>query len=152
MDMQLPATGCSDFMATHLPVYFERFGMHYTIDGPQLEYFVYKKENGEDISCSLTGYFDGQDGTINMMTFYPGICSQKDCHYLSAVCFFLIMQHFANFHHIESDCQICSIPGRGFLIASGPCSRILIFTLCFTAKETGSISRACSNPRVWILQ
>jgi hypothetical protein len=106
MDMQLPATGCSDFMATHLPVYFERFGMHYTIDGPQLEYFVYKKENGEDISCSLTGYFDGQNGTINMMTFYPGICAQKDCHYLSAVCFFLIMQHFANFHHIESDCQI----------------------------------------------
>ena len=106
MDKQLPTTGCSDFMTSHLSDFFERFGINYTIDGPQLEYFVFKKDNGEDISCSLTGYFDEQTGEIKMMTFYPNICSQEDCRYLSAVCFFLVMQHFANFHHIESDCQI----------------------------------------------
>ena len=106
MDTQLPTTGCSEFMVSHLPDFFNRFGISYTIDGPQLEYFIYDKESGQDISCSLTGFFDHEAGEIRMMTFYPGICLQHDCHYLSAVCFFMVMQHFANFHHIKSDCLI----------------------------------------------
>ncbi len=106
MDVQLPTAGCSDFMVSHLPDFFDRFGINYTIDGPQLEYFVYEKENGLDISCSLTGFFDDEAGEIRMLTFYPGICLQLGCRYLSAVCFFLVMQHFANFHHIESECRI----------------------------------------------
>ena len=40
------------------------------------------------------------------MNFYPGICLQQGVRFLSAVCFFLVMHHFANFHHIISDCRI----------------------------------------------
>lgn len=103
MAAQLPIAGCSDFMVTHLPEFFHRFSINYTIEGPQLEYFVFDKEKGRDISCSLTGYYEMSAGEIRMMTFYPNICAQHDCHYLSAVCFFLVMQHLANYYHIESD-------------------------------------------------
>jgi len=106
MDTKLPTKGCSAFMVSHLPEFFERFGINYTIDGPQLEYYIYETKNSLDISCSLTGYFDKAAGEIRMLTFYPGICLQHRCRYLSAVCFYLVMQHFANFHHIESDCWI----------------------------------------------
>jgi len=93
-------------MVSHLPEFIERFGINYTIDGPQLEYFVYEKKTNLDISCSLTVCFGAAAGEIRMMTFYPGLCLQHGCRFLSAVCFFLVMQHFANFHHIESECRI----------------------------------------------
>ena len=44
MAAQLPTAGCSDFMVTHLPEFFHRFSINYTIEGPQLEYFVFDKE------------------------------------------------------------------------------------------------------------
>jgi len=84
----------------------ERFGISFTIDGPQLEYFVYEKRTGLDISCSLTVSFDTVARQIRVMTFYPGICMQQGVRYLSAVCFFLVMHHFAAFHHLGSDCRI----------------------------------------------
>lgn len=106
MDAQLSTTGYSAFIASHLPEFFERFGINYTIDGPQSEYFIYEKMTGQDISCSLTLNFDAAAVQINFMTFYPGISQQQGGRYLSAVCFFLVIQHFANFHHIESGCPI----------------------------------------------
>jgi len=106
MDMQQPTAGCSAFMATHLPEFFDHFGIDYTIDGPQLEYFVYNRKDHLDISCSLTLNFDEAAGQINFMTFYPGIFLQKGCRYLSAVCFFLVLHHFANFHHVGAGCRI----------------------------------------------
>jgi hypothetical protein len=106
MDTQMPTAGCSAFMVSHLPDFFEHFGINYTIDGPQFEYFVYEKKNGLDISCSLTVNYDEAAGQINFMTFYPGISMQQGGRYLSAVCFFLVIQHFANFHHIGPDCRI----------------------------------------------
>lgn len=106
MDTLMPTTGCSAFMVSHLTEFFEHFGINYTIDGPQLEYFVYDKKNGRDISCSLTVNFDETAGRINFMTFYPGISMQEGGRYLSAVCFFLVIQHFVNFHHIGFRCCI----------------------------------------------
>jgi len=106
MDTQQPLTGCSDFMASHLPEFFEHFGIDYTIDGPQSEYFVFNIKDHLDISCSLTLNFDEAAAQINFMTFYPGIFLQKGCRYLSAVCFFLVIHHFANFHHIGPGCRI----------------------------------------------
>ena len=93
-------------MASHLSGFFDHFGVDYTIDGPQLEYFVYNIKDHLDISCSLTLNFDEAAGQINFMSFYPGISSQKGCRYLSAVCFFLVIHHFANFHHIGPGCRI----------------------------------------------
>ena len=101
-----PRTGASTFMVSHLPEFFDRFGISFTIDGPQLEYFVYEKKTGLDISCSLTFDFDAAAGQINVMTFYPGLSLHPGTRYLSAVCFFMVMQHLANFHHIERDCRI----------------------------------------------
>lgn len=106
MKTQHPTKGCSAFMVSHLPEFFDRFGINYTIDGPQLEYFVYDIMNSLDISCSLTLNFDEAAGQINFMTFYPGIFQQKGCRYLSAVCFFLVIHHFANFQHIGPGCRI----------------------------------------------
>jgi len=117
MDVQLPTTGCSAFMVSHLPEFFARFGINYTIDGPQLEYFVYEKKNGLDISCSLTVCRDETAGEIRMMTFYPAISLQQGCRFFSAVCFFMVMQHFANFHHIASGCQILINTRKGIFDA-----------------------------------
>lgn len=106
MDVQPPTSRVSAFMVSHLPEFFDRFGICFTIDGSQLEYFVYEKKTGLDISCSLTASFDDAAGVIKIMTFYPGLCLQQDARYLSAVCFFMVMQHFANFHHLGPDCRI----------------------------------------------
>jgi len=93
-------------MVSHVPEFLARFGINYTIDGPQLEYFVFDKKCHLDISCSLTVGFDAAAGQIRVMTFYPGICLQQGVRFLSAVCFFLIMHHFAKYHHIVSGCRI----------------------------------------------
>jgi hypothetical protein len=106
MDVYLPPPGVSAFMVSHLPDFFDRFGISFTIDGPQFEYYVYEKKTGQDISCSLTVNLDEAAGQINVMTFYPGLCQQQTPRYLSAVCFFMVMHHFGNFHHMGSDCEI----------------------------------------------
>jgi len=110
---QLPGAGISPFMVSHLPDFLDRFGISFSVDGPQLEYFVYEKKSGLDISCSLTFSLDAATGRITVMTFYPGICLLQGCRYLSAVCFFLILQHFARFHHITADCGILLKTRRG---------------------------------------
>ena len=106
MEVQLPTDVVSAFMVSHLPDFFDRFGINFTIDGPQFEYYVYEKKTGQDISCSLTVNFGEATGQINVMTFYPGLCQQQATHYLSAVCFFMVLQHYANFHHMGPDSQI----------------------------------------------
>ncbi|WP_300673658.1 hypothetical protein [Desulfoluna sp.] len=107
MNAFLPHPEVSTFMTSHLPDLFERYGMNFCIDGPQLEYFVYQKKTGLDISCSLTVNLDDDAGKINVMTFYPGLSLLPGSRYLSAVCFFIVMQHFANFHQIKRVCRIC---------------------------------------------
>ncbi len=107
MDDTRPDEKSSMFMANHLPVFLTNFGINFCIDGPQLEYFVYKKTTGQDISCSLTIDFDKPSGQINVMTFYPGLLLHPRTRYFSAVCFFMVLNHFANFHHITFDCRIC---------------------------------------------
>lgn len=97
----------SPFMLAHLPDFFDHFGINFCIDGPQLEYFVYQKKTGLDISCSLTVNFDYKVSQINVMTFYPGLYLHSGTRYLSAVCFFMIMQHFSNFYNIKYNCRIC---------------------------------------------
>ena len=106
MDVQLPVAGISTFMLSHIPEFLDRFGINFTIDGPQLEYFVYEKKSGLDISCSMTLGLEAPRGQIRVMTFYPGICMQQGARYLSSVCFFLVMHHFAAFHHLGSDGHI----------------------------------------------
>lgn len=101
-----PPSKLSAFIALHLPDFNDRFGISYCIDGPQLEYFIYKKDTGLDISCSLTVSYDEPAKQITVMTFYPGLYLHPETHFFSAVCFFMVTHHFAMFHHIECDCQI----------------------------------------------
>lgn len=101
-----PPSGLSAFMVLHLPDFFDRFGVSFCIDGPQLEYFIYQKKTGLDISCSLTVSYDEMTKQITVMTFYPGLYLHPETRFFSAVCFFMVTHHFAMFHHIECDCQI----------------------------------------------
>lgn len=107
MDVLHPPLVVSAFMAAHLPEFLENYGISFSVDGPQLEYFVYQKGTGQDISCSLTLTFDAGTGTITILTFYPGLYLHPGTRYFSAVCFFLVLQHFARFQHIACDCRIC---------------------------------------------
>ena len=107
MDALLPISPVSAFMSSHLPDFFDHFGINFSIDGPQLEYFVYQKKTGLDISCSLTVCFDAVEGQIVVMSFYPGLDRHSGTRYLSAVCFFMVMQHFAFFRKTGVDCRIC---------------------------------------------
>lgn len=100
------AVSFSTFIASHLPHFFNHYGISYSIDGPQLEYFVFQKITGNDISCSVTVNFDEAAGQINVMTFYPGLWLHPETRYFSAVCFFMVLNHFANFHHINCGCRI----------------------------------------------
>jgi len=93
-------------MTSHLPDFLSHYGLCFSIDETQLEYFIYQKKTELDISCSLTVNFKNMEGQIEVMTFYPGLCRHPGTRYLSAVCFFMVMQHCAHFHNIERDCLI----------------------------------------------
>ncbi len=96
----------SAFIDSHLSDFLDHFGIGFCVDGPQVEYFVYQKVSGKDISCSLTVNLDRDAEKINVMTFYPGLCLHPRTRYFSAVCFFMVLNHFANFHHIKCGCRI----------------------------------------------
>ena len=117
MDVPVPTVGVSAFMVTHLPEFFDRFGISFTIDVTQLEYYIYEKKSGQDVSCSMTVDFDETAGQITVMTFYPGLCLLSEVRYLSAVCFFLVMQHAANFYRIRTECSIRINTRRGIFDA-----------------------------------
>ncbi len=106
MDTFHPPGRISPFISSHLSDFFNNFGISFSVDGPQLDYFVSRNETGADISCSLTIGFDDPAGPIEVMTFYPGLNLLPHTRYLSAVCFFMVMQHFAGFKHIEVNCRI----------------------------------------------
>ncbi|AGF79396.1 hypothetical protein UWK_02865 [Desulfocapsa sulfexigens DSM 10523] len=106
MDTPSPPGIFSTFITSHLPQFLDHFGINYCIDGPQIEYFVFQKITGADISCSVTINLDETAGQINVMTFYPGLLLHPKTRYFSAVCFFMILNHFANFHHIVNGCRI----------------------------------------------
>ncbi|MBU1139489.1 MAG: hypothetical protein KKA76_10960, partial [Proteobacteria bacterium] len=105
-----PLSSATAFMAAHRSDFFDRFGISFCIDGPQMEYFVYQKQTGLDISCSLTLSFDAVAGQVDVMTFYPGLYLHPQTHYFSAVCFFMVIHHFAQFHHSLSYSSTINAP------------------------------------------
>lgn len=106
MNAPLLPVKISAFMASHLPDFLDHFEISFCVDGPQVEYFVSQKTSGLDISCSLTVSLDEATGQVHVMTFYPGLWQHPETRYFSAVCFFMVLNHFANRHHIVGDCHI----------------------------------------------
>jgi len=96
----------SPFIILHLPDFLDKFGITYSNNSTQLEYYIYSKKTGLNISCSLTLSYDEALGQINIETFYPRLHVYPETRFFSAVCFYLIIQHFANFHQIKYDCCI----------------------------------------------
>ncbi|MFH1156704.1 MAG: hypothetical protein V1793_23115 [Pseudomonadota bacterium] len=113
MDASQSDSRVSDFMTSHIPDFLGHFGIDFCIDGPQLEYYVYRKKNRADISCSLTFNYDGRADQINVMTFYPGLDQHPGTHYFSAVCFYMVVQHFVNFHNTGPGTRICLNTRKG---------------------------------------
>ena len=106
METSMPSACGSPFIVSHLAEFFRRYGICFSVDGPQLEYFVFDRKTSLDISCSLTVAYDVVKNQIDVMTFYPGLNLHQGTRYFSAVCFFMVIQHFACFYRLTSDCLI----------------------------------------------
>lgn len=74
-------------------------------------YFIKDKKSREIISRDLVLTLDKFSKEIHVSRFYPELKQRPMCKYLSAACFYLLVQHFAsqkhldNTYHISLDCN-----------------------------------------------
>ncbi|MCB2184222.1 MAG: hypothetical protein KQH63_19525 [Desulfobulbaceae bacterium] len=94
------------FVAEKIPLFLQRFGISFTVEGSQITYCVYEKASGKDVSCSLEICIDHPAQRINVLMFYPGLSQLLDTHYFSAACFFLVIYHFAQYFKVSADYTI----------------------------------------------
>jgi hypothetical protein len=94
------------FIQKNTPPFLDRFGIFFTIDGPQIGYCISELKSKKDISCSIEISMDREKKRIDVLMFYPGLSQLPDTHYFSAVCFFLVIHHFTLYFHLTSEYSI----------------------------------------------
>ncbi|MBF0200621.1 MAG: hypothetical protein HQK66_04785 [Desulfamplus sp.] len=91
------------FMEMHIPMFLQRFSLSYARDCSCLEYFLHSKEKGMDISRELIISQDSFSLALHVSKFYPEIFREPLPKYMSAVCFFLMINHAASLFKIHRD-------------------------------------------------
>jgi hypothetical protein len=69
-------------------------------------YFIKDKKTEEIISRELVLTLDMFSKEIHVSRFYPELKSKPMCKYLSAACFYLLIQHFASEKHLDETYHI----------------------------------------------
>lgn len=106
--MAVARTACpvSEFMRTHIPLFFDRFSLSFYREGPCIEYFVSDLLTSETISSALILSFDRRHHDLHVSRFYPEIYLLPNAKYLSAVCFYLLVQHCASVFALDEQYHI----------------------------------------------
>ncbi|MDY0132685.1 MAG: hypothetical protein RBR53_08455 [Desulforegulaceae bacterium] len=89
---------------------FEKFNLSCFPNDSFNTYFIKDRKTGEVISRELVLCLDKFGKKIHVSRFYPELNKRPLCKYLSAACFYILIQHFAkekkidNSFHISLDC------------------------------------------------
>jgi|GEM_PF-671648 len=96
----------SDFMFKYIPVFLQRFGMEYYKEDFCIEFFVNERLSGSTISSSIVLSYNPSRDDLHVSRFHPELYMEPDSKYMSAVCFYLIIQHSSDLFSVHNACHI----------------------------------------------
>jgi len=85
----------SDFIRTQVAHLLRRFAISYKRNGDRTEYFVTSRRTGHQVSYAIVFLHDRDAHCLHISKFFPELMRRDNSKYLSAACFFLLVQHFA---------------------------------------------------------
>jgi hypothetical protein len=95
----------SNFMLKNTPLFFERFSLSYYREDSCIEYFINGRSTSNTISSALILSYCSPQNDLHVSRFHPELYLLPNSKYLSATCFYLLIQHCAlvftladNFH------------------------------------------------------
>lgn len=83
-------------MLKNIPLFFERFGLSYFREGACIEFFINPSNSPDIISSALILSYDARKKDLHVSRFYPELYRLPDSKYMSATCFYLLVQHCIN--------------------------------------------------------
>ena len=96
----------SQFMRTNVPLLLQRFSLFYFEERSCIEYFVNKRFSPETVSSSIIFSYDREKDDLHVSRFHPEIYRQPNSKYMSAACFYLLIQHCADFFSLDDSSHI----------------------------------------------
>jgi len=96
----------SGFMFKYIPIFFQRFRLEYYREEYCIEFFVNEKTTGNTISASIVLSYNPSNDELHVSRFHPELYLEPDSKYMSAVCFYLIIQHSSGIFSVTSACHI----------------------------------------------
>ena len=93
-------------MLRNIPLFFERFGLSYYREGACMEYFLHSLFSTETISTALIISYNARNKDLHVSRFYPELYQLPNSKYLSAACFYLMIQHCAEVFTLDDSCHI----------------------------------------------
>lgn len=106
--MTATAATCPEsiFMHRNIALFLERFDLSYYREDGCIEYFLRSPLSSETISTALIICYNPSSKDLHVSRFYPEIYQLPDSKYLSAACFYLMVQHCAGLLHLDETCHI----------------------------------------------
>jgi hypothetical protein len=108
-------------MQEKMPMLLSRYEISYCKEGDCIEYFITDKHTHDQVSYSLVLSLDRFAKQINVGKFWPELYKQPRCKYCSAVCFYLLIHHFASIYHL--------VEGYGIYLHTKPSTYKEFFSL-----------------------
>lgn len=133
----------SEFMGKFIPVFLERFVIDYYKEDSCIEYFVNNKSTNSTISSSIVLSLNAFKNDLHVSSFHPELHLEENSKYMSAVCFYLIIQHCSTLFSLNNACYISleTIPD----IADSFYKKLKDFNFHLNRYELGNVVRIVSN-------
>ncbi len=101
------------FLTTKIPLLEKRFSLSYFRDDSCIEYFLDSRERSELVSLNLILSWDTRAKGLYVSKFYPELFRERASRYLSAACFYLMVQHAVHEFHLRDECTVWLETDRG---------------------------------------
>jgi hypothetical protein len=96
----------SAFLIKQIPIFLHRFAMEYYREMFCIEFFVNDRLSGNTISSSIVLSYNASRGDLHVSRFHPELYLEPNSKYMSAVCFYLIIQHSSDLFSLPDGCHI----------------------------------------------
>jgi hypothetical protein len=106
MAVSLTAQPESVFMHKNIPLFLKRFSLSYFREDSCIEYFIGKPNSIETISSSLVLSYYLPKKDLHVSRFYPELYLRSNSKYLSAACFYIVIQHCTECFSLDDTCHI----------------------------------------------
>jgi hypothetical protein len=96
----------NSFIKEKAALLLKRFHLSFIREENRIEYFVTSRESEDEVSFSLVFCHDLFAKQLHVSKFYPGLFRQPNTRYLSAACFFLLVNHCTVLFNLGPDQSI----------------------------------------------